>query len=259
MLGAAAVVLAALCMASSFARILFDSGDDIAISQDSFEVAYEVYLSDSSSWSMQEGKSDGLFVLTPTGTVKSGAEIPLCIDIYYQGESYSAVRLLMLEQWYGTSGNDSADESVLPEKMLDLQLANTSVPLSDNRTKDQCVYLSQYQSALIEAEADTSSIWNETDGSIDKLCFADEVEAMYTQAEDGSFKESESGTWRKYSICTSALVPELTDETDSVMNPNVTTLTLYLRAEAALFNRKEELRGISEIPAQTNISEEESE
>lgn len=242
-------VIAAVCLILVIGTIVaakfwLDAGHDMAASHDAFEV--RVVAKDNAG--TVYGQQNGVITIPKPGT--AGTEIPLKIELYYKGESYTALRLMMIEKWYGTydtAVNDSTRVSgILPERRTKLTL-NQTIPMADNRAVDGYIYLNQYQTTLTAAEVDTE--WEEQEKLLS--CRAD-GEPLYSQDAQGNFVENENGEWRKYELLATAVVPELTDEADGVYSAEADSLQLYLRAEGAQFNRYQEFWKIEKIPARTN-------
>lgn len=237
-----------------FARYFLDGGHDVSASHDTFDV--RIVANNSAAGEAYE-INNGVITIENSNGFRSGEPLPLTVDIYYKGESYAYIRLMLLERWQGryasTMNGEANQVGILPEPLMVLNL-NSDVPMSDNRRSDGYIYLTQIQTTLTEAETDT--VWvNQSE----LLRTRTENEIMYRE-ENGKFVESSDGEWRKLSILKegAVILPQFTDETDSVNQATVTTLNLYLQADAVQFNRFETFWNISEIPTQTNLTEDDN-
>lgn len=252
--GAPAALLVLLLIVSAgflFAGFYMDGGHDIVISQDTFDVRMKVNY---------DGKlceaEDGIVTINKTEGFHSGEKLPLTIDIYYKGESYAYIRMMMVEQWLGTYTEtvSSADEKegILPEPLMGLSL-NTDIAMADNRSTDGYIYLTKVQTTLTAEQAD--SMWEKQE---ELLQTREEGEALYKEDGNGGFTEAADGEWKKLTILAadSVTLPQFTDEADSVNNAVVKTLKLYLKTDAVQFNRFETLWNIPDIPARTNMPDE---
>jgi ribosomal protein S24E len=242
------------------AKYYLDAGNDIVITHDALGVDLKTTVK--GDLSEEYDKNNGTVLIKKnSGNFGSNESLDIQIDLYYSGESYSAIRVMMIEQWYGTykqsmDAQEPELEGILPEQQMTLNLTDT-IPMSDHRAVDGYVYLNQYQTTLTQENVDT--MWKDQE-TILSCTAADET--LYYRGDNGDFSEVtevEEGkpVWRKYSLIASASVPELTDESDSVFEASASQLRLYLKAEAVQFNRYTDLWGIDQIPDQTNSVPEE--
>lgn len=234
------------------ARYFIDVGHDIIASHDTFDV--KIVAQNSETGEVYDVR-DGIITIENAAGFQSNQPLPIAVDIYYKGESYAYIRFMLMEQWSGTYAETMggiADRSgILPEPLMSLHL-NEDVPMADNRTKDSYIYLTQLQTTLTDSEVDTNLENQET-----LLNTRAAEEQLYTY-ENGAFVQSENGKYRKLSVIKDGgtYTPQFTDEMDSVNRATVTTLKLYLEADAVQFNRFETFWNITKIPERTNIPDE---
>lgn len=263
----ASIAVAAILLASLVgvlvAKVFSDVGHDVKTVHDKYEIVVDV---------LYEGKSAeldeeyGLIQIKNDEGFVSGEKLPLQIDVYYTGASYTAIRVMITEQWkgdyYSDINDDVADKyGILPEPLLQFDL-NEEIPLADNRIKDNYIYFSQYQTVLSSDELDTD--WSEADAA---MLSTSDGDTLYVRNDDGSFSKIENADdvdedtkiWRKYSLFASdgVAVPELSDSTDGVYNSTVKELNLYVAAEGVQFNRIQNFWSIDKLPERTNEPERE--
>ncbi len=253
-LSAVIILIVAVTALSGFlaARFFMDDGHDVVASHDTFDVRIVAKNSETGDLYNVE---NGIITIENGEGFKSNTPLPISVDVYYKGESYAYVRLMIMENWSGTyaetMGGPVNQSGILPEPLMTLNL-NEDVPMADNRLQDGYVYLTQIQTTLTEAEADTN-LKNQNE----ILNTKSSDETMYTY-QDGNFVQSENGEYKKLTIIKDgdAFTPQFSDELDSVNSATATVLKLYLEADAVQFNRFKTFWNITEIPQQTNIPDE---